>query len=43
VVSVVGSPTDMEGGLSVDTITTTGNVDISGSLMVEDVNVKDTL
>jgi len=27
----------------VDTITTTGNVDISGSLMVEDVNVKDTL
>ena len=43
VVSVVGSPTEMEGGLSVDTITTTGNVDISGILMVEEVNVKGSL
>jgi hypothetical protein len=43
VVSVVGSPTEMEGGLTCDTITTTGNVDVGGSLMVEDVNVKDTL
>jgi len=43
VVSVAESPTEMEGGLSVDTITTTENVDISGTLMVEEVNVKDTL
>jgi len=37
VVSVSESPTEMEGGLMVDTITTTG------LLMVEEVNVKDTL
>jgi len=34
---------NITGGLKVDTITTTGNVDISGLLMVEEVNVKDTL
>jgi len=34
VVSVVGSPTEMEGGLSVDNITTTGNVDVGGTLSV---------
>jgi len=34
VVSVVGSPTEMEGGLSVDTITTTGNATIGGNLTI---------
>jgi len=33
VVSVAGSPTEMEGGLDVDTITTTGNVDVGGLIL----------
>jgi len=43
VVSVSEIPTEMEGGLSADTITTTGNATIGGTLMVENVKVKDTL
>ena len=39
VVSVAGSPTEMEGGLTCDTITTTGNVDITGDLVADGVNV----
>jgi len=41
VVSVAESPTEMVGGLSVDTITTTGNVDISGNLVVGTTNIID--
>jgi len=43
VVSEYAESANSTGGLKVDTITTTGNVDSSVSLMVEKVNVKDTL
>jgi len=33
VVSVVGSPTEMEGGLTCDTITTTGNINVGGLIL----------
>jgi len=39
VVSEFAESANIVGGLKVDTITTTGNVDISGDLVVNDVNI----
>jgi len=39
VVSEFAESANITGGLKVDTITTTGNVDITGDLLVYDVNV----
>jgi len=39
VVSEFADSANITGGLKVDTITTTGNVDISGDLVVNDVNI----
>jgi len=43
VVSDIAESANITGGLKVDTITTTGNVDITGDLVVNDVNVIDNI